>query len=295
MTPKAEGTFVLEGMLEGPLPQDNDARQRLTEAVAWTGRHLPLHLEMDGPSFNILALGRPMAAAPLGDPPSDRVADLLNAMLDRLPMDGKRELFSTLRSLEYRPGMEIQTLYFVGPDGKVSSCARVLGANTTPPGRWPRHILGPSLLALLALAILLGGWGLSVQNRSWVEGLFSHAKALDASAIDIDPGAFAEFLSVTDRRVQGQTLQLTLTRTDAYPIVEQEFTDMLARRGQSLGSRLAIEALAVGYIRIELFGQDGRFIESQTVRVAGLRESPSAKVAISLPRSAGLRRIALFP
>jgi len=136
MSEKVEGTVVLDGLIEGKLPDEPGAEEVLRQWLDFAASlKLKFNLEMDGNSFSILADDKPIPAEDLGPRPEERIADALGQLVKAVAAQQGRRVFSTLRSTEYLPGCEVQTIYGLGPDGTVQRSERTLQAETTPPPR----------------------------------------------------------------------------------------------------------------------------------------------------------------
>ena len=131
MSDKVEGTFVLDGLLEGVTPEHANAEDRLREWAATAAfLKLPFSIEFDANRFSILADDNPIPLSRLGPNPADTVTGLIDELLELFPDDDRRHLLSTIRSVEYGKGVAVQTLYAVGPDGKTQTRARTVEAAT---------------------------------------------------------------------------------------------------------------------------------------------------------------------
>jgi hypothetical protein len=143
-----EGTFRVEGC-RGP------ARHATAERIgAWAAEQaaaaLHFALEVDGATFSLLPSREPVRAAALRPDPGQRLEDALRALLTALPADVRGETYSTLHSIEVRPGQLVRCVYAVTPAGEVRREERIVAATTQAPPSPPT----PRALALRALAAL---------------------------------------------------------------------------------------------------------------------------------------------
>ncbi|MFW5857557.1 MAG: hypothetical protein ACOCX4_06750, partial [Planctomycetota bacterium] len=131
---RIEGTFFLDGLVEGPAPADEEARDRLEAwiAAARSGG-ISLALEVDGGHMSLLGDDTPRPVGGPGVPLEDHIAHLLEQLFDVYDPGPPPQLFSTLRSVEYRPNEEIQTLYGIQPDGTVRHESRTVPVQTKAP------------------------------------------------------------------------------------------------------------------------------------------------------------------
>ena len=57
--------------------------------------------------------------------------------------------------------------------------------------------------------------------------------------------------------------------------------------------RLALEAIAQGYLRAELFDAKGAFLEVNTLRIRDLNQTAGIEAAVSLPRRGRVAKVIL--
>jgi hypothetical protein len=86
---------------------------------------------------------------------------------------------------------------------------------------------------------------------------------------------------------------LVLKRREGYPKTDEELNARAAEVAGSVRRRLALEAVARGYIRCEYFDDEGKFIADWEMRVTDLAEKESIKVKLPLPRRTRLTRVIL--
>lgn len=298
MSEKLEGTVSLDGLVEGPLPDDpgiEDGLEGWKRAVEPLG--LSFHLEIRGGTFSLLPPPRPVPAGPLGAAPHEGIRQALDRLLGLLPAGSRGRVFSTLRSAEYRKGEEVQTLYLIDAQGAVQARSRVVEAATTPapsslplPARMRRAAVG-----LVAALAILGVTSLFVDLRGLFGEVADALRPADAGRIPVDADAFRAFFTVEGKRIGsgGGSLVLTLRRTAGHPRTDADLSQAIERAGRSLPGRLALEAIASGYVRCELFDAEGRFAGFTLERVKGLRDRETIEVAVPLPERRRIGRIAV--
>jgi hypothetical protein len=297
MNQKTEGTLVLDGLLEGRLPPDPKVIERVRAWIDFAARlGLRYSLETDLNSFSILADDRPISVAQLRPDPARCIADALDELLKVFPEDERAALVSTIRSEEYRPGVAVRTLYVVGGDGTIQTREEQVEASTVAP---PRQMSRREKLKLIGIgigvaALLLAVSALFVDYPALFGRLREAVSPLDAQALPVDLGPFAQFFAVETRELRkgGRELVLTLKRTDAFPRTTEGCQRLIAQAEDAIGQRLAIEALARGYIRCEMFDKEGHCIGFSTERIAALRHEETVELALPLPRQVRLARLA---
>lgn len=301
---KTEGTLVLDGLVEGTLPAGAEGRVR-----AWVdtlrGQGLEFHLELDGDSFSLLPSSQPLAAARLGTRPAEAVREALDGLLKTFPPAERAGVFSTLRSAEVKPGLEVQTVYVVNPEGGVEARERTVDAETRPaaPGVALRARVQVAGLVVLGLAALLGVASLFFDLKGALRGLWSRVQAVSASEVEVDVADFAPWLRVVKKAdgPDGSTVLVTLERTPAYPADDAALDAALSAPdgdvspSQRLRRRMALVAVARGRIHAELFAADGKALGGGEVGIYALRRETKVELEIRVTRDPRTVRIVLGP
>lgn len=296
MREKVEGQFRLDGLLEGPLPDTPEAERKLrewVESAASTG--LEFHLDVDGGRFSLLPGTQDIPARHLGENPSDTLCEALERLARFFPAPCRRELTSTLRSIEYRPGTEVQTIYLLQPDGCVEPRQRKIEAETVaPPDDSDLHnrlVLG--LIGFLALLVVLGISALFVDYPTLLGDLFRNLRPPDPKKVEVQCPSFERFVEVVDKKLapDRRSMVVTIRRTDDFPTREEDIDQAMQQAEGRVQQELALEALARGYVRCELFDRDGKFIGFVQCRIKSLRYRSTADLHLPLSRSPQLARV----
>lgn len=297
MNPQIEGDLVLDGLVEGRLPPLPGTEQKLRDWVRFVAAaHLPLNLQIDGGQFSLLPDNAPLRAASVGPDPAEVISSAVEQMLKIFPPGERGKVTSTLRSIEVRPGEHIQTLYAIAPDGSVDCRQRSAPAKTkprTPPltrrERWRMRIWAAgAILAILAISSIF------IDYRAMWRDYRNHHSPLDAQHITVEFSAFSPFISISSKRLgpDGHGLTLTLERTAAMPASGEQL-EAAWRAESSLARRLALESLAKGYARVELFDGRGVYLGTVPIRIQPLLDQPSFDLTIALPQGIRPDRIVI--
>lgn len=295
MNRKTEGTLVLEGLLEGPVPQTPDGEERLREWIGFAASFgLAFSLEIEGGSFNLMAGDEPVDVAALNGAPVETITEALRQLRKIFPADETGRVFSTLRSVEYQAGREIQTLYYVRPGGKVDARSRTISTETAAPakpltgGEKTRLVLAGIGVAAMVLAFawfFLGG-------KRIVTDAFAGLVPLDPAQTTVDNERFKKYFTVTDKKLaHGNRLILTLKRTKGFPRDAAGEAAAAPPPNAPPAKRLAFDAVARGYVRVELFDEKGEFIGFVAVRIRGLRKEGAIKIPVPFSRRRRPRRL----
>lgn len=285
MTEKVQGTITLDGLVEGRLG-DDEAAGRLREWTAFVDQlGVKFNLDINGGQFSLLPDDAPKSTANLGDAPERSIADALEQLVAALPEDARPHVFSTLRSAEYRPGEEVQSIYGIGVDGKVEVQRRVVNAQTVAPPE-PidlktkiRMVLSGLVVALAILGIAsffvpVGDlWGEAMDT---ITPMSSDELLIEMTALD-GLIAMEEEVAVTSAR----RLKLTIVRGPGFPADHAALEQMIADETDA-SKRLAMEALLRGYVRVEMYDKEGKFIGTSELRIADLFRQPKLPALIQL-------------
>jgi hypothetical protein len=259
---------------------------------------LPMSLDVAGGRYSLLAPGKPVPRASVSGNPPQVVERELGHLLEALPPEWRGGVFSTLRSVDAHDGYEVQTLYAVRPDGRVEATERTMAVERAASAPAPRA--GPSKTQVLgaAVAVLAALFATSffVDYGALLRGLVSRVKPLRAEELSVETGPFGSHLSakVVDTQDGGATAVLRLERGAGWRGREETLA-ALADASLPPAERLATEALASGYVRCELFDEEGEFLGVATVRVRSLEAKEAVEVRVPLPTSARPKRLVLVP
>jgi hypothetical protein len=304
VTERIEGLLVLEGLVEGRLPAEPGVAQGSfvpplrdwVRAPAELG--LRFELAVEGGTFSLLADHVVLPTLRLGSDPAARIRASLAELVGTFPSAAEAGLFSTVRSTRYEPGREIQTVYLIRPDGTVEAAERSLAVQTRPPPPAPGAVRRRVLLSVFALfALLLLGSTLFVDWPEVLREGWNRAVPFDAASVEVDAGPFAPFLSVAarERGPGGQSLRLTLRRTEAWPRGRDQIHALAGQAGEDVVSRLVVEALARGYVLLERFDGGGRFLGVGLARVRDLATAETVVVEVPVARGRIPARVLLVP
>ena len=194
---------------------------------------------------------------------------------------------STLRSVQYRRGEEVQTLYVI-VGGRVDVRQRTVEARTTAPiGPLTRKEKVRMALTGLAVALLVFlASSIFVDYRAMYARVVDAVVPVSADELVVEARPFGDSFSVAEKKVVsvsgGRSLVLTLKRGKAFPVTAEQ-AQKLHDDAKDLPSRLVAESLARGYVRCEYFDKKDKFLAVATARVAELRKTETLKVSLPLP------------
>jgi hypothetical protein len=312
MSIKVEGTIILEGLIEGPMPPFPDAREKLDRwARQVAGGAVLFSVQVEAGHFSALPSNEPLPVKALlqsenaGSDPSNVIADALSDLLRILPPPARSQVFSTLRTMEYRPSQEVQTLYAIGPDGRAVTRQQTVPAKTLAAEQpiHPRELVKRGGLGLLIAIVVLLVSSFFVDYR----GLWRRfTGSVQPATVHVNAGTFAPYfqLQITGFDRRNGTLLVKLTRTPRYPQNEPGFDTLYAdpsvpapttpatstapaaapAPGPSLlRRRLAVESLVKGLVRIDMFDRDNHLLARATLDVTPLESHEELLTQIPVP------------
>jgi hypothetical protein len=195
---KIEGTFHLDGLLEGPLfsADDEDIINAFIKQARDAG--LKFHTAIDRARFSLLPDTEPVETGSGGESADARVVECLNELLSNYSPEECMQLMSTLRSVEYIPGHEIQTLYGIKPDGTVGFEQRTVRAETIRPAEPPdlRYKLKLAAILAVVLCAAIGVSAFFVPYRDIVRRAIANARPFKIKNLKIDAGPYGQFFQV---------------------------------------------------------------------------------------------------
>ncbi|WP_038161552.1 hypothetical protein [Verrucomicrobium sp. BvORR106] len=296
------GTYTLDGLLQGPNPGD-EAVEHWVQQAAKSG--LDFSLELDGGQFSLLASNAEKKSSRLvgGDLQSVMTAALeaFSALYGGSPAP----LYSTLRSREMRGGAEIQTLYFIQPDGKVSVQSRKIGTEAPPPppgaaaAKPRRHLLLQSC-GLLVLLTLLGIVSLFLVD--WKE-LFHRTKMIvqPSQGVELVSTATADYVSVSIKSVKQMDgyVELEIKRGPRWAEARAlDLNEPIPHGGTAIPWRdfLALQAVKRGYMYCCFYDERGVYTGESMIPLDQLNTQESFLGQTAIPRTrAMLKKLVVKP
>ena len=297
---KLEGTMVLDGLLQGRIPPMGDVADRLREWVDFIGKLGPrFNLEVRGSQFSLLPDDRPFESAGLGAGAEHGMTQALEQLAGLFgPGPERSQLFSTLRSSEYRKGLEVQTVYSIA-DGKVRAQTRSMEAETTarPDPVSLRQKVKMALVGLGMAGLLLGVAMLFPGVRAMIWQVFETTRPFEVSEVAIETGPFAPWLSLTvDAEKSGRNgVTVLISSTPAFPLDDAALDAAAASVEKSVRGRMALESIARRRVRVEYYDQGGKLVVESEFRINDLEKKPTIPVLLQLPNQVIIKRIVLAP
>jgi hypothetical protein len=255
-------------------------------------------LQVDGGSFSLLADNSPRPARKFAPNPSEIISAALGEMLKTIPPGDRGKFTSTLRSVEVRPGEEVQTIYTISPEGTVDAQQRTVEARTKapPPPLTIKERLRMGIFGLAAAVAVIAVSAVFVDYRKLWREIRDEVKTPSAEGIAVENAAFVEFFVVEKKQmtVDGKGLRLLLRRTSKFPLSEKDFAAATTQpTTQPALRRVTLDSISRGYVRCELFDGKGAFAGFVMVRIGGLREEEAIDATVGLNPELRISRVVL--
>ncbi|MFW6367193.1 MAG: hypothetical protein ACOC0L_00855 [bacterium] len=267
MNRPVQGTYRIEGLIEGTLDDDEQEEQIRRWTEKCQARGFSFHMAVDGNAFSLLADETPKSNPSANTPVDPSLRELLEELLAACLSDNAGELFSTLRSVEYHDGTALQTVYAINATGGLQAHQRTVPAQTSPP---PPHSSWRNRLPLIGgAAVLLAGLFLVsllfVPYGRLVHALARSLTPINLEAVAVHPGAFAEHVKPNGLAQKHRTelVILYLKPSSSFPHTPNQAQKQWTQQSE-LEQKLMIEALARRRIRCEFRNSENQWIGVQT-------------------------------
>ena len=291
---KIEGTFQLEGLIEGPVFSGDDEEVINNFVKQAQKQGFIFHAAINTGRFSLLADTEPVNIKSADESADVRVIKCLEEFLKNYSPKECLDLMSTLRSVEYVPGNAIQTIYSIKPDCTVSVEQRTVRADTVRPAE-PIEFKQTIKLAIPLILILCVGIGISaffIPYRDIVKGIISDFTPFDANNVTIDTEHYSKYFQVKTIEADEaeDTIKIIFKISESYPNTEQKLNELWNSPEVALSQKLTLEALAKNCIRCIFYNSDGDFSGQMTCYMQWIKED-NEHFGIVIPFNKDLRKI----
>ena len=219
-----ENTYRLEGLIQGPLPPGPDGLSVIKKLTADFNRNgLRLSACFDDSQFKLTAENVTRDTEEIHPLEVDlMVHHALEKLLAAYPADLRMQIFSTLRSREYRPDLEVQSVYLVIYPGQVKVERREVAAEVAPR---PAPLSVKNQFAYIAAAVgILAflGWASTslVEYRDLGEQKLSNLRGTRVEDLRVDDKSLVGFVRIVETDIAKQpesVIILTLRKGTKWP------------------------------------------------------------------------------
>lgn len=281
---------MLDGLVEGPLPEQDDIVERLEEWVASTQKKgILFTLEVDANSFSLLPSNEPISTEGIPDGAQSHIKNTLNQFMQLFPDTHRRAIFSTIRSVEFRETAKIESLYHVTPDGQIGSRDREVDwAPPLPTTRSTKESLTLKIVVIVAALALLAGAILFIDFDILWGDVVNLVSPLSIDDIKLECNDLSRYLIVEKIDIQrhGTELNLKIQRNERYPSTYDMYhaEKEAIESGKDLASHLGFEAVVHGLVYAEYYDSNGKLIDAYPIRIRELHSKQSQNVSIPIDR-----------
>jgi hypothetical protein len=219
-----ENTYRLEGLIQGPLPPGPEGRVVIEKLAADFNRNgLRLTSLFDDCQFTLTAENVTRDTEEIHPLEVDlMVHHALEKLLGAYPQELRMQIFSTLRSREYRPNLEVQSIYLVIFPGQVKVERREVTAEVEPrPAPLSAKNQFGYLVAAVGILALLGWASTSlVEYRDLGEEKLSTLRGTRLEDLRVDDKSLIDFVRVVDvdlEKPPASFIVLTLRKGTKWP------------------------------------------------------------------------------
>jgi hypothetical protein len=280
-----EGTIVLNGLVEGPFPDDTATRDRLRQWVRDMARlGIDFNLEFTGGNFSLLPNNQPRSCEQLGHSPHEAIQQALEQLLETWPPELAPRVTSTLRSSEFRKGEEVQAVYVIGPNRAVRVEQRTVDADTESPQQplTTREVVRMAIVGVVIAAALLGLTSLFVDVPALARQLIGTIRPMKAEEVVIDNSIYDTFFQAKVKDINSEAATLTVERTPQFPTTDAALQAAANAAKPTLKKWLAVANIARGYVTCDLYDSEGQLVNTATMRIDPLREKSEFDIKVPL-------------
>ncbi len=260
--PKVEGTFIIDGLLEGRLFSEEDVSYIETFVREAKKDGLFFHLAVNGNRFSILPEQGVVKLSPNRISAEEIVCEHLNRLLEHFTATESSQWMSTLRTIEYASGFEKQSLYGIGYDGKVQPVNRAVAADTVASAK-PLSFREKLRITAISLAVLLVLFGISlffVPYKRLAARIIENIMPYNTRQLVIETGPFSDYFILKQVEIDSEKgFIITFQALEKFPRTEQQLDNLWQTSKQDISNRLAIETLARRHLYCELYKKNGEF------------------------------------
>lgn len=294
-----EGTYTLDGMLQGPIPaQQAESMERnlkeWTKSASESG--FPFSLQIEAGQFSLLCGNDRQKITTEGISIADTLVQSINALIETFPPETRGKLFSTIRSTEIVPGAAIKGLYMIGNDGLVRVETRQVDAETEA-DKGPlekKEILKLGLISAAIIALFLLISAFFVPYKKWFGGAKNRFTVLKLDDIEFDNRLYQSYIEIQPEKLdkyRSGSIKLKIKRGSNWQeITAPEF--QLDGNKISWNKFLTLANLKRGSIPCTIHTTGGSGITyERRIPISALAAKDETSVFLSLPADGLVKKV----
>jgi len=295
---KTEGTIVFDGLIQGRVT-DPAVGEKLSQWTEFVGKLGPrFTLELRGGAFSLLPEPHPVSVRDLGSDPAESIRQAVEQLASLFSLPERLQLFSTLRSSEYRPQREVQSVYSIS-NGQVGVQSRTVEADTVAPPvpLSSRDRMKMAGVGLVMTAVVLGIALLFPGVRGMFREVAETVRPFSVKELTIDVGPYASWIEVAvDEAHSKRTgVALVIKRKNEFPLDDASYASAELAAGADVQRRFALENLGRGFVSIDFYDDQGKYLQTGHLRVVDLFAKESLPAVIGLPERIRVGKLAFVP
>lgn len=261
MGTKTEGTFYLDGLIEGCFSAEEDEQRirRFVDEIRRDG--FDFYLKIERNHFSLLPRQQSCKKKQF-DLSVDRFLEgRLEKLFEEYSCRDFKKFMSTLRSVEYLDGFETQAVYGIDTDGQIVVEKRTIPAATVPsqkPLSLKQKVQGYGVMALVLLAAIAIS-SLFVPYKKMAGSLWSSIRPYDVKEVQVSFDAYSSLVEPQEIGFSKDKSHLVIAFLikPGFPLTKEGLNAEWIQSAENMEKRLVLESIARNTLRCNLFDQNG--------------------------------------
>jgi len=295
-----EGTYILSGIIQGPLPPGPDGREQLqqfNDKLLKSG--IALSLRIDGPNFSLLAADRPIETdAVTASEIEGMMEAALGSMLEIFPEGMRMAVMSTLRSRVFLVDRDHQAVYVVSFPGVIKVESAAIKAKLLPRAR---RLSFKHKALFVAGALLFLGLAFWASTR-WIDyspvfqqvALNFKGNKLEEMRLNVKALRDVVTVEKSDMSSLRKVVKLKVARGSGWAFAADEKNPAAAQIRAALFERRYLKVTFFDITGNIVLDRDGKVLE-RALRLADLNAAEVISVEILLPEGLPIAEIVIAP
>lgn len=297
---ETDGTYILSGIIQGPLPPGPDGRDQLEQfnaKVAASG--ITLSLRIDGPNFSLLAADRAIETDAVSASEIEGVLEAaFGSLLEAYPEGMRLSVMSTIRSRIFLGDREHQAVYVVAFPGVIKVESAAVKATLLPRARrfsWKQKALfGVGTLVVLALAFWVSTIWVDYRPAQQQIALLFKGNKLENIRLNADALGDVVRVEKMDLSSLRKVIKLKVSRGAGWGNAPSAKDASANQLHAALFVRRYLKVTFVDVTGNVVLDRDGKLLE-RTLRVADLKTEEAIAVEVPLPEGLPVSELVIAP
>jgi hypothetical protein len=288
------GTYILSGLIQGKVVIEPDMLDIWTKEAAKKGFYFSLRI--DANDFSLLPSEEAKPISNLGDLfLEDVVCEHVASLIGLFDSPRAGQIFSTLRSEEFKFGKSQQTIYKILPDGKVESESRTVEVETEDPpaklttaGKLKLALISVGILALLFIASLP-----FIDYKAMFDEAKDKVTTLKADEITVDTATLNKAVQVSVKEIitKENSIVLLLERGERWEMLYESKPNTEFKNWSDFITAQALHS----WLRCEWHDKHGNLLLVNYIKVSGLKDQASIEEKILISTKDKIASLSVVP